>query len=312
MPTTPQRRPGWPPRWRDWGDDATTPQKPSPSSGRVGWGYATPDQSTPAHDLASPPQPLPFRGGAFQVMTLILATTTPGEAEIFASLQGEGASIGRPSVFVRLSRCNLACQWCDTAYTWRFTGDNRPHRDGRAFERKQNQVSLDPAEVAARVRAFGVPRLVLTGGEPLLQAPALTRMIAALGEGFHIEVETNGSVAPPPALDAQIHQYNVSPKLGHSGNPAALALIPERLAAWAADPRAMFKFVVATPTDLIEINALAREYAIAPERLFVMPEGTDSATLRERSRWLAQAAMEAGWRFTDRLHIHLYGDTRGT
>ena len=165
----------------------------------------------PLHHPSGGPPP---RFGEDRV-TLILATTTPGEAEIFASLQGEGASIGRPSVFVRLSRCNLACQWCDTAYTWRFTGDNRPHRDGRAFERKQNQVSLDPAEVAARVRAFGVPRLVLTGGEPLLQAPALTRMIAALGEGFHIEVETNGSVAPPPALDAQIHQYNVSPKLGH-------------------------------------------------------------------------------------------------
>ena len=63
-------------------------------------------------------------------MPLTLATTTPGEPEIFASLQGEGASAGRPCAFVRLSRCNLACVWCDTAYTWRFAGDNRPHRDG--------------------------------------------------------------------------------------------------------------------------------------------------------------------------------------
>lgn len=245
-------------------------------------------------------------------MALTLATTTPGEAEIFASLQGEGASIGRPSVFVRLSRCNLACQWCDTAYTWRFAGDNRPHRDGIAFDRAHNQVTLDEAEVAARIAAFGVPRLVITGGEPLLQGSALARMIAALGEGFHIEVETNGTVAPHPALDPLIQQYNVSPKLAHSGNPADLALIPERLTAWAADPRALFKFVAATPEDLNEISALARTFAINPERLFVMPEGTDSQSLRDRSRWLAQAAMDAGWRFTDRLHIHLYGDTRGT
>ena len=245
-------------------------------------------------------------------MKLILATTTPGDAEIFASLQGEGASIGRPSVFVRLSRCNLACTWCDTAYTWRFNGDNRPHRDDLAFDRTANQIALDPADVAERVRAFGVPRLVITGGEPLLQPAALAQMITALGDGFHIEVETNGTVAPGPAIDSLIHQYNVSPKLAHSGNPAALALIPERLAAWAADPRALFKFVVATPDDLQEVRALAQAYAIAPERLFVMPEGTDSATLRARSRWLAEAAMQAGWRFTDRLHIHLYGDTRGT
>jgi len=243
---------------------------------------------------------------------LVLATTTPGEAEIFASLQGEGASIGRPSVFVRLSRCNLACHWCDTAYTWRFAGDSRPHRDDRTFERRDNQVTLDPVEVAAQVMAFGVPRLVVTGGEPLLQAPALARMITALGAGFHVEVETNGTVTPGPALDGLIDQYNVSPKLAHSGNASELALIPERLSAWAADPRALFKFVIATPDDLNEVKTLEQTYAIPPERLFVMPEGTHSQTLRQRSRWLAEAAMQAGWRFTDRLHIHLYGDTRGT
>jgi organic radical activating enzyme len=245
-------------------------------------------------------------------VNLVLATTTPGEPEIFASLQGEGASIGRPSVFVRLSRCNLACHWCDTAYTWRFDGDNRPHRDARSFARADNQMALDPAEVAARIRAFGVPRLVITGGEPLLQGAGLVQMIAALGEAFHIEVETNGTVVPTVALDPLIQQYNVSPKLAHSGNPGSLALIPERLAAWAADPRALFKFVIATPDDLNEVRTLAQTFAIVPERLFVMPEGTDSQSLRDRSRWLAPAAMEAGWRFTDRLHIHLYGDTRGT
>jgi organic radical activating enzyme len=246
---------------------------------------------------------------------LVLATTTPGEAEVFASLQGEGASIGRPSVFVRLSRCNLACVWCDTAYTWRFAGDNRPHRDDRAFERGTNQVAMTVDDVAARIAAFGVPRVVITGGEPLLQAPALARLAMVLRTRIaplHIEIETNGSVAPPSALDALIDQYNVSPKLAHSGNPAALALIAERLTEWAANPRALFKFVIADPADLDEVRALADTYAIVPERLFVMPEGTDSATLRARSGWLAAAAMQAGWRFTDRLHIHLYGDTRGT
>lgn len=246
---------------------------------------------------------------------LTLATVNPGEPEVFASLQGEGPSSGRPSIFVRLSRCNLACRWCDTAYTWRFTGDNRPHRDEVAFERSDNQLALDEAEVAALILGHPEDRLVITGGEPLLQGAALAKLVTALKQarpGLHVEIETNGTVAPHPALDTQVDQYNVSPKLAHSGNPAELALLTERLDAWAADPRAWFKFVVATPADLAEIMGLQDRYRIPAARLFVMPEGTSSAALRDRSRWLAEEALAHGWRFTDRLHIHLYGDTRGT
>jgi organic radical activating enzyme len=242
---------------------------------------------------------------------LILATTTPGEPEIFASLQGEGLSVGRPSVFLRLSRCNLACQWCDTAYTWRFSGDNRPHRDGTDFAREANQVTLDEADVAQRILDLGVGRLVITGGEPLLQGPALVRMLALL-PGLHVEIETNGSVAPVPALDALVHQYNVSPKLAHSGNPAELALVPERLAAWSADPRAQFKFVIAAPEDVAEVLALQAAHAIPPARIWLMPEGRDSQTVRARLRWLADICSKNEFNLTDRLHIHLYGDTRGT
>jgi 7-carboxy-7-deazaguanine synthase len=249
-------------------------------------------------------------------MTLTLATTRPGEPEIFASLQGEGASVGKPVAFVRLSRCNLACQWCDTAYTWRFTGDNdlsrRPHRDDLAFDRAANQLVLGEADVAARIATLGQNRLVITGGEPLLQGAALARMVALLPEGTTVEVETNGTVAPHPALDGLVAQYNVSPKLAHSGNPAELALIPARLAAWAADPRAFFKFVIATPQDLDEVLALREAHEIPAERIFLMPEGTDGAAINTRMRWLAPLALDHGLRLTDRLHIHLYGDTRGT
>lgn len=250
---------------------------------------------------------------------LTLATTTPGEPgsgalaepEIFASLQGEGPSAGYPCAFIRLSRCNLACHWCDTAYTWHFTGDNRPHRDGLVFERRANQLVLSEEEAAARILALGQNRLVITGGEPLLQGAALARLAALLPD-MRIEIETNGTVAPHAALDGQVAQYNISPKLAHSGNPADLALPPERLTAWAAEPRATFKFVIATPDDLAEVLALAENYAIPRERIMLMPEGTDSATLRERECWLAPLALEHGLRLSDRLHIHLYGDTRAT
>ncbi|MDB5724075.1 MAG: radical family protein [Novosphingobium sp.] len=254
-------------------------------------------------------------GKATGAPMLTLATTSPGEPEIFASLQGEGPSIGKPSTFVRLSRCNLACVWCDTAYTWRFTGDNRPHRDGLAFERAANQVTLDETDVAARIAALAPSRLVVTGGEPLLQGPGIARMLALLLADLpdlHIEVETNGTVAAVPALDALVAQYNVSPKLEHSGNAADLALIPERLAAWAAHPKAWFKFVVADPEDLAEVLAIQQAHVISAGRIFLMPEGRDSEALRTRMRWLAEACSKYGFSLSDRLHIHLYGDTRGT
>lgn len=248
-------------------------------------------------------------------MSLALATIRAGEPEIFAALQGEGVSAGKPCVFVRLSRCNLACEWCDTAYTWRFTGDNRPHRDGTDFARADNQLVLDETDVAARIAALEQPRLVITGGEPLLQAPALARMLkalAALRPGMAVEVETNGTIAPPPALASLVAQWNVSPKLAHSGNPRELAICAQALAAFVASEQAWFKFVVATPADVDEVAALAEAHALPVARILLMPEGRDSATLRTRARWLADLCLARGYSLSDRLHIHLHGDTRGT
>lgn len=244
-------------------------------------------------------------------MALTLATTTPGEPEIFASVQGEGPSVGAPCTFIRLSRCNLACVWCDTAYTWHFEDDNRPHRDAATFARKANQVTLDEAEVAQRILDLGQRRLIITGGEPLLQAPALAALLELLPD-MTVEVETNGTTSAPARLDIRIDQYNVSPKLAHSGNPTELALLPERLSHYSADPRAFFKFVIASPEDVAEVTTLVRAHAISPARVFLMPEGTDSATLREREGWLVPLCLEHGFRMSDRLHIHLFGDTRGT
>ncbi|PKP93634.1 MAG: pyrroloquinoline quinone biosynthesis protein PqqE [Alphaproteobacteria bacterium HGW-Alphaproteobacteria-14] len=244
-------------------------------------------------------------------MNLVLATDDTGGPEIFASLQGEGPSMGMPVAFVRLSRCNLACSWCDTAYTWHFEGDNRPHRDGTTFARKANQVTLSPEETAARIALLGQNRLVITGGEPLLQAGALAEMLEHLPD-ISVEIETNGTAQPPARLDIRVDQYNVSPKLAHSGNPADLALIPERLDTFAADTRAFFKFVIAAPEDVAEVLDLQRRYRFRPSQVFLMAEGTDSVTQRERQAWLAPLCLEHGFRMSDRLHIHLYGDTRGS
>ncbi|ANU08635.1 7-carboxy-7-deazaguanine synthase QueE [Paraurantiacibacter namhicola] len=248
-------------------------------------------------------------------MALTLATITPGDPEIFASIQGEGPSCGAEVAFIRLSRCNLACVWCDTAYTWHWEGDakkfRRPHRSGETFARAANQVKLDEAEAARLVAATGRKRLVITGGEPLLQGAALARMLQHLPD-VEVEIETNGTTTAPPALDVRVTQYNVSPKLAHSGNAPELALLPERLRAYAVDPRAFFKFVVAQPDDVAEVLALSDLYALPKERTYLMPEGTDSAALSARMDWIEPLAAEYGLQVTDRAHIHLFGDTRGT
>ncbi|MEY2943398.1 MAG: hypothetical protein RLY97_1412 [Pseudomonadota bacterium] len=242
---------------------------------------------------------------------LTLATITPAQAEIFAAPQGEGPSAGQVCAFIRLSRCNLACVWCDTAYTWRFTGDTRPHTDNILYSRATNQISLSTAEAAAQIAALNQTRLVITGGEPLLQSAALARMIALLPP-HHIEIETNGTTAATPALDAQIHQYNVSPKLAHSGNAASLALPPARLSAYAADPRAWFKFVIAAPNDVTEVLAISATYNIPHHRIYLMPEGRSSAALNAKMPWLGDICSKHGFHISDRLHIHSHGDTRGT
>lgn len=249
-------------------------------------------------------------------MALTLATAEPsGEAEIFASLQGEGPSMGKPCIFIRVSRCNLACTWCDTAYTWRFDGDNRPHRDAITYDRKANQVTMSEKSASEKIvmldndRPNG--RLVITGGEPLLQANALAQMLAFLPDMI-VEVETNGTVAPPPEFDRHIAQYNISPKLAHSGNSAELALLPERLDAWAADERAFFKFVIAAPQDVDEVLQLQARHAIPRSRILLMAEGTDTAALQAREQWLAPLCISHGLTLSQRLHIQLFGDTRAT
>lgn len=242
---------------------------------------------------------------------LILATDDAGKPEIFASLQGEGPSAGTPVAFIRLSRCNLACTWCDTAYTWRFEGDNRPHRDGIEYERKANQVVVSPAKAAAKIAALGQKRLVITGGEPLMQCGPLADMLAILPD-IEVEIETNGTTRASAHVDIRVDQYNVSPKLSHSGNAADLALIPERLDDYATDPRAFFKFVIASPEDVDEVLALNRRYRFKPGHVILMAEGTTSAALREKQEWLGDLCLKHGFRMSDRLHIHMYGDTRGT
>jgi 7-carboxy-7-deazaguanine synthase len=234
--------------------------------------------------------------------------------EIFFSLQGEGKNLGAPSVFVRTSRCNLYCSWCDTPYTWNWSGTSFVHDGGTKFDRREQTLELEVDDVAAWVHRWPCRRVVLTGGEPLLQShdcAALVLALRAFDPGYAVEIETNGTLLPPAELDAVINQYTVSAKLDNSGVERALRLRDEALAFFASSPKSVFKFVIAGGADVAQVTELVAAHRIDPDRVFLMPQASSAARLGELGPSVAAACLAHGYRFSDRLHIHLFGNRPG-
>jgi 7-carboxy-7-deazaguanine synthase len=223
-------------------------------------------------------------------------------SELFVSLQGEGPSLGKPCAFLRLAGCNLHCRFCDTKYTWDFQ-----------TYRYQDEVRVRAiTEVADEIVATGQSRLVITGGEPLIQRRALERLLALLPATFVVEVETNGTFSPGDALAARVDQWNVSPKLENGGDPRAARVVPAALAALVATGRAYLKFVLDDPRDADEALSLARELGVANERVLFMAQATTRDELRRSSPLVAAEALARGVGYSHRLHVELWGGRRGT
>jgi 7-carboxy-7-deazaguanine synthase len=226
-------------------------------------------------------------------------------AELFYSIQGEGKLMGVPSVFVRASGCNLRCVWCDTPYaSWSPEGNDVP-----------------VAEIVRRVAEFPARHVVLTGGEPTIM-PDFTELCAALkAKGYHITVETAATVFASTTIDLA----SLSPKLANStphereGGRFAASHEKQRLnfgviQQWIDSAEDFqLKFVVRSQNDLDEIHSiLAQLRNWSPHDVMLMPEGIDAATLDSRAAWVAEACRKTGFRFCPRLHIALFGHTRGT
>lgn len=223
-------------------------------------------------------------------------------SEIFESLQGEGVSSGSPATFVRLAQCNLHCTWCDTKYTWDF--------ERYRYEDEVREQSV--AKVAQLVNAAASKRLILTGGEPLLQQRALKELFARLAPDIVVEVETNGTIAPEPEALSRVNQWNVSAKLSNAGDPEHFRIRPEILGTFRDARCAYLKLVVRTDADYSEVDALVARLSWPRERVVLMPEATDREQLRARSLHVAEAARARGFRFSSRLHLELWGGRRGT
>jgi len=221
--------------------------------------------------------------------------------EIFFSLSGEGIHAGIPTVFVRLTGCNLRCDYCDTQYAW------------------EGGEELSIGRVANRVRDLKRCGWVLiTGGEPLLQLDAVheTNLVEKLCYEEHkVEIETNGSVDPPSYFKS-VSCWSVDVKCPSSGPSYGTFRV-----AWLKRLRKcdQLKFVVGTEEDLdfvcefLNGNRCRAQMLISP----LIPNSPNSLTgdvLMSQRWWLqhcAEFCKKYNVRLSLQLHKIIYGDRRG-
>jgi organic radical activating enzyme len=222
-------------------------------------------------------------------------------SEIFESIQGEGASAGVPSVFLRLAVCNLRCRWCDTRYTW----------DWAQFRYEDEVTEMSIAAVAERLDGSAEGHLVVTGGEPMLQQRALAVLLEQLTLSRYVEVETNGTLSPRDELARRVDQWNVSPKLGNSGEDVARRTSLGALAALRDTGRAWLKLVLESEPDRAEAEGMISELEWPRERVLFMPQAASREALAERAPLIERWAREAGVGVSPRLHVERWGGRRG-
>jgi len=227
-------------------------------------------------------------------------------SEIFYSIQGEGELTGMPSVFIRTSSCNLRCDWCDTPYA--------------SWEPEGAEMSLE--EIIAEVKKHPANHCVITGGEPMI-AKGIHELATELKQlGKHITIETAGTVSPE---NIPCDLTSISPKLSNSTPSIERAgtwterhdktrLQHGKIREWLNQYTYQLKFVATGETDLAEIKELLKaiEYSGPSGKVMLMPEGTDAETLDKRKDTLMEICDREGYRYCNRLHIELFGNTRGT
>jgi len=221
-------------------------------------------------------------------------------AEVFESTQGEGPYSGTQSLFVRTSGCNLRCWFCDTPYTsWKPEGTDHSWED-----------------LAALAAAGSPQHVVLTGGEPMLLSDLepLSQALAALGK--IITVETAGTVYRDMHCDLMC----ISPKMSnstpddetwkarHDETRTNLDVIRKLISSYESH----FKFVIDHEDDTTEVlDYLQQLPEVTPDHVWLMPQATTKEQLADKTDWVHRLAQTHGFRFSNRLHIEQFGNTRG-
>jgi len=242
-------------------------------------------------------------------------------AEIFRSLQGEGRLTGTDSIFVRASGCNLRCWFCDTRYaSWEPEGEELSVEEVLARAQRLARPPRDESQAPEHRPGQATRHVVITGGEPMLFADLAALAQAFRDRGWHITIETAGTVYQAVACDLM----SISPKL--SGSTPSPELGPEwsrrhetaRQAAevirrLVAEYDYQLKFVVDRREDCDEVLRYLDKFTeVDRGRVMLMPQGTDAVELARKAEWLEPYCRGVGLGFCPRRHIEWFGARRGT
>ena len=201
--------------------------------------------------------------------------------EIFSSIQGESSWQGFPFTFVRLGRCNLRCSYCDTSYAY------------------SEGTEMDRGEIVSRVVKFGFPRVIITGGEPLLQEETTELIEMLLREDFLVLLETNGSVPL-----ANVHEKCVKiVDVKTPGSGAGGSFLEENLRY--LDGKDEIKFVLTGREDYsFALDFIMNHLNSFPGTVLLSPvsPGMNPAEL---SQWILDEKLDC--RINIQLHKYIFG-----
>lgn len=242
--------------------------------------------------------------------------------EIFKSIQGEGRYTGVPSIFVRVTGCNLKCVFknsiCDTYYT-SFKPEKPKWDVSEAIEEFKRLSAEYP----------NIKHIVITGGEPLLYKPGLVEFLLGVeSRKYNVTIETNGSL-PPLANDNLVDLYSISPKLSTSVDKDLKFLTKrqadlhnktrinlDNLKQFLREPADFqLKFVYSGPESVEEILDLRDKLSNFSKQniddaIMLMPEGQTQAQLTKSRIEAIDNCIKYGWTYTERVHIVVWGDKK--
>lgn len=221
-------------------------------------------------------------------------------SEKFTSIQGEGQTMGKKAIFLRLSGCNILCQgigWvCDSIEVWK-KGVKTEFED--IFTSKELQNLKDGYH------------LVITGGEPLLHQEKVTDYLFWFFHTFNfvpiIEIETNGTIEPNNTLIPLVRYWNVSPKLDSSG-AGEKRKNKEAIELFNGLPNSIFKFVISSAADVREIK---HDFNINKNKIYLMPAGDNKKDLEYIRPFVVDFCIENGYNYSERLHIVIWNQKTG-